>query len=189
MPVGLRIRIEEFKTDTCLARKFVDKKAAFHKACISLYDKQKLSRKRKRCHDSEVEDGVDQQRTTRRSLSAKNFTEKCFFCDNTNESEVLHVCQTLYLDMRIRNIAQEMNNKKLLVKLSEGDMVATEATYHRKCLIALYNSYRKHNCNKMKDKDVHMVEGIALSEVINFVEENIFLSDKDTTPVFKLKKT
>ena len=66
-------------------------------------------------------------------------------------------------------------------------MVATEAKYHRGCLIMLYNSYRKHNYNKMKEREVQMLEGIALSEVVEFVEESILVSDKDTTPVFKLK--
>ena len=40
---------------------------------------------------------------------------------------------SLYLDMKIRKIAHEMNIDKLLRKLSVGDMVATEAKYHRAC--------------------------------------------------------
>ena len=35
--------------------------------------------------------------------------------------------------MKIRKIAHEMNIDKLLRKLSVGDMVATEAKYHRAC--------------------------------------------------------
>ena len=188
---GLRKRIESFESYADLACEFVNRKATFHKSCISMYDKQKLNRKRKRNEaeesSGEAEESNDRQHTTRRSLSAKNFTDKCFFCDTAKVNEELHTCQTLYLDMRIRNIAQEMNNAKLLIKLSEGDMVATEAKYHRGCLIMLYNSYRKHNYNKMEEREVQMLEGIALSEVVEFVEESILVSDKDTTPVFKLK--
>ena len=136
------IRIESFESYADLACEFVNRKATFHKSCIIMYDKQKLNRKRKRNDCWEAEQSNDRQNTTRRSLSAKNFTDKCFFCDTANLCEELHTCQTLYLDMRIRNIAQEMNNAKLLIKLSEGDMVATEAKYHRGCLIMLYNSYR-----------------------------------------------
>ena len=138
-------------------------KQTFHKSFISMYDKQKLNRKRKRNEaeesSGEAEESNDRQHTTRRSLSAKNFTEKCFFCDTAKVNEELHTCQTLYLDICIRNIAQEMNNAKLLIKLSEGDMVATEAKYHRGCLIMLYNSYRKHNYNKMKEREVQMLGG------------------------------
>ena len=34
------------------------------------------------------------------------------------------------------------------MKLSEGDMIATEAKYHRNCLTRLYNAYRDRNTRK-----------------------------------------
>ena len=47
---------------------------------------------------------------------------------------------TRYEDQQIAN---EMDIDKLLRKLSVGDMVATEAKYHRTSLIKFYNSYRE----------------------------------------------
>ena len=41
----------------------------------------------------------------------------------------LHQCQTLPLDKRVRKMAQQLVDTKLLAKLSEGDMIATKAKY------------------------------------------------------------
>ena len=46
----------------------------------------------------------------------------------------------LYLDNRTRQIAHELADTKLMAKLSEGDMVATKAKYHRKCLVYFYHA-------------------------------------------------
>ena len=54
-------------------------------------------------------------------------------------------CQTLSLDKGVKEVAQELVDIKLLAKLSEGDMIATGAKYHRKCLIRLCSAYRDHN--------------------------------------------
>ena len=90
--------------------------------------------------------------------------------------------------MRIRNIAHEMNIGKLLCKVSVGDMVATEAKYHCTCLIEFYNSYQKHNKDKREQANEQLMEGIAFSKVLEFIEESILASDETTTPVFYLKE-
>ena len=40
------------------------------------------------------------------------FLEDCFFCDDGNE--VLHQCQTLELDTRVRKIANELGDTKIM---------------------------------------------------------------------------
>ena len=52
------------------------------------------------------------------------------------------------MDKRLRKMAQELVDTKLLAKSSEGDMIATKAKYHRNCLKRLYNAYRDHNTRK-----------------------------------------
>jgi len=39
-------------------------------------------------------------------------------------------------------MAVELNDSQILAKLSVGDMVATEAKYHKSCLNKLFNRYR-----------------------------------------------
>ena len=111
-----------------------------------------------------------------------------FFCDASKQNEELHLCQTLYLDMRVRKIAHEMNTDKLLHKLSVGDMVATEAKYHHTCLVKFYISCQKPNINKRGQANKQLMEGIAFSKVLEFIEESILASDETTTPVFYLKE-
>ena len=76
--------------------------------------------------------------STRRILSTPNCSDNCFFLWSNSQ------CQTLSLDKHVKKVAQELVDIKLLAKLSEGDMIATGAKYHRNCLIRLCNAYRDH---------------------------------------------
>ena len=89
--------------------------------------------------------------TSQKSISARNFSEKCFFCDKLEICDTLHSCQTLYLDNRICKIVHKLTDTKLLAKSSGGDMVATEAKYHRNCLVHFYNRYHNHNIRKSEE--------------------------------------
>ena len=87
--------------------------------------------------------------STTRILSTPNYSDNYFFfCDQTDDAVNLHQCQTLLLDKCVRKMAQELVDTKLLAKLSEGDMIATEAKYHCNCLSRLYNAYLDHNTKK-----------------------------------------
>ena len=67
----------------------------------------------------------------------------CFFCGcgKSAEESSWHQCQTLFLHKKVKTIAIELPEHKLLAKLSKGDMVATEAIYHLKYLNEVYNKY------------------------------------------------
>ena len=87
---------------------------------------------------------------------------------------------------QVHKIAEALCNTKLLSKLSEGDMIATEAKYHLKCLTNLYNTYRNHVSSKPPHcSDKERYKGIAFSEVINFVEDSLDHIEGGV-PVFKL---
>ena len=81
-----------------------------------------------------------------------------------------------------------MNIDKLLHKLSVGDMVATEAKYHRTCLLQFQNGYRKHSNDKREQANEQLLDGIDFSKVLEFIEESILASDETTTTVFYLKE-
>ena len=61
---------------------------------------------------------------TRRSFSATNFVDYCFFCDDGNGT--LLFCQSKNLEKHASEWAEYLRNSKLLAKLSEGYMTATE---------------------------------------------------------------
>ena len=56
-------------------------------------------------------------------------------------------------------IAIELADNKLLAKLNEGDMVATEAVYHLKCLYGLYNKYWSFCKTSFREKESSFIEG------------------------------
>ena len=51
---------------------------------------------------------------------------------------------TMELDKRLNECAKNLNDGKLLARLSGGDVVAQELKYHRLCLTALYNRERSY---------------------------------------------
>jgi len=62
--------------------------------------------------------------------------DTCFFCaKSASAAESLHETATLHLDSHVRKCAQDIQDEKLLAKLS----VALEAKYHPQCLVSLYN--------------------------------------------------
>ena len=127
-----------------LVAKLVTNEAKFHKKCRNRYDKQhyeRASKKRKQLvHDTS---DVVSPPSTRARYSAKNFQPKCFFCDREDSIENLTQAQTFELDRKVRNAASQLCDEKLLARLSEGDMIAVEALYHKTCLSALYNRLRE----------------------------------------------
>ena len=150
LPIGIDKRISDFENPNALAYELASNRAYYHKACCNKYNQSHL--KRLKTDSESSTPTLGRTLSSRRSVSAINFVDKCFFCDEKDSDEILHECQTLCLDAFVRKIALEMQNSKLISKLSESDMVATEAKYHRQCLLKLYNNY--HNFDKFSLKDL-----------------------------------
>jgi len=78
---------------------------------------------------------------TRRKCDTRQ-RDKCFFCDQAeDETHALHKAQTFLLNKKVTQCATDLKDTKLLAKLSEGDMIALDATYHATCLASLYNRH------------------------------------------------
>ena len=75
---------------------------------------------------------------------------------------------------------------RLIAKLSEGDMMATEEKYHKKCLKNLYNNFKKFY--KGGKGQLREMESNALEDVVKYVKNIIKASQLDgSTPVFQQK--
>ena len=73
----------------------------------------------------------------------------------------------------------------LLAKLSLGDMVALEAKYHTKCLLALYNRARKVQVEQQGAySEDDEISGIVFAELVMYIEE--VRLEASTAPVFEL---
>ena len=64
------------------------------------------------------------EETVRRDLTV----EECIFCDEgPKRNDDLHSVQTMGTDEKIRKLAKEMSDGKVLGRISPGDLVALEA--------------------------------------------------------------
>ena len=100
---------------------------------------------------------------TRLSTSLKNFSENCFFCEELDPQKELHECLSIPTSSRVKAMAEDLEDLKLLGKLREGDMVAKEAKYHSKCFLNLFNRHRKQIRNttvESNDNQDNSIEGM-----------------------------
>ena len=82
-----------------------------------------------------------------------------------------------------------MGDTQLLAKLSEGDLIAREARYHKNCMnkfTARYRAFKKINASSAKiNKKKH--KSISLAEVMVFIEEQLQMTeDEEVAPFVKL---
>ena len=94
----------------------------------------------------------------------------CIFCDASESFEI---------DRKVRECASGVNDNKLIGKLASGDIIAIEAKYHTKYLVALHNKARKvkYNATSIDSINFHSVdkEELALAELLTFIDESIQL--------------
>ena len=158
-------------------------KAVWHKRCMNKFDKQKLQRAQKRKAKEDTEYISSPVKTRRSDVGSMERTSSCFFCDDDNSNEPLHNVQTDKLDHRIREYAHILQDRKLLGKLSEGDMHALDARYHLSCMTSLSNRIRKHNALQENNYVENKADSLVLAELVSYIEE---FRQEETLPVFKL---
>ena len=96
-----------------------------------------------------------------------------------------HLWSTFCLDSRVRQCALDLQDQRLLAKLSAGDIVAQEAKYHAPCLASLYNRAAALQEQADDDDDDNKIShGIALAELLSYINEARLDDEKRT--VFKL---
>ena len=119
---------------------------------------------------------------TRRNSNEKNEAAKehCFFCSGKEGN--LHIVSTFPLDAKVRQCARILEDNFLLGKLCAGDMVALDAMYHAKFLIALYNKANQQRYGKDCNNNEKHLNGIVLAELASFMEQTANTVDG----VFKL---
>ena len=112
------------------------KYAVYHKKCRNKYDNQHFERAQKRQKSSTEANNSSLPIPSTKTRSHFKTFNKCFPCSAISK-ESLHQVQTFKLDQRVRIAAERLMDEELLAKLSEGDLVATEACYHSTCLTTL----------------------------------------------------
>lgn len=161
------------------------KKAWVHKQCKLEYSKSRLKRAEKRkCPEEISTEGAKYTRQGSHS-DASSFKSKCFFCDDeASTSDPLHEVCTLSMDAGVRKCAFQLQDQKLLAKLSAGDLIAQEAKYHKRCLTSLYNTARSQGSKERNEDADQISHGIALAELVMYITAKH--SNNEMAPVFKL---
>ena len=66
----------------------------------------------------------------------------------------------------------ELRDKRLLAKMSCGDLTALDAVYHKKCLTALHTRHRSlSRKNEASTRDDLTPESLALAELMSYMED------------------
>lgn len=179
----LNIDIKRLDDGSGIEATFKSNNAKWHKTCSNRYDKQKLQRAQKRKATEDSKYGPSPVKTRKSGVGSMARSSNCFFCDKDDSQEPLHNAQTDRIDARVSEYAQILQDRKLLGKLSEGDMHALDARYHLSCLTLLSNRVRKHNRESMNTEVKSKIESLVLGELVSYIEE---CRQDEPMPVFKL---
>ena len=116
----------------------VTSNALYHQDCKLKYNKTKLQRaeKRKFMTEGEINDAPGVCKRTRfhsRSSSTEKAQEaQCFFSRQPVGTNGIQEVATFQMDSKVRDCATILEDTEPLGRLSAGDMVARDATYHKK---------------------------------------------------------
>ena len=161
--------------------------AKYHQSCRLMSNNTKLERARKRAASAPSTTCEGSNKIRRTSISEGR---ECFLCEKEAPASELRQAMTMKLDKRLNECAQNLNDGKLLARLSGGDAVAQELKYHSSCLAALYNKERayltvleneKKCLGSLPEKDVYP---LVFSEVLTYIVETKTSSDSPT--IFRL---
>ena len=89
---------------------------------------------------------------------------------------------------KVREAAAELLDERLIAKLSEGDLVATESKYHKIFIAEFYNKVRTFASKaSTAEQEKSIVEGIVAAEIERYMR-GIIEVESDNIPVFYLKE-
>lgn len=166
--------------------------AKFHTTCRLLYSKSRLQRAIKRKRPNDDSDNEELQSTCHRHPRQKTNTLVCLFCEKPGSpTEPLHEAMMDRVTHRVKQCAIKLLDERLIAKVSSGDLVASEAKYHAKCLVALYNAAERKkttdSTNTSEDVDKQNHYARAFAELLSFIDDSITENhDQNTSPVFRL---
>ena len=153
--------------------------AVWHKSCRNKVDNQKVIRA-KRKHDETIVSSSIKTRT----ISSESETmstgshgdddiKTCIFCGEVGEIKrrgSFHKAATFGLHSKVCKCAETLGDRKLISKLSAGDMIAIDAEYHLSCLTKLYRAASGKNKEK-ENAGLKIAEGQAFNDLIDFVDQ------------------
>ena len=190
--VPFNIRLSELQSDeSSLYELLIKNRARWHKSCYSLCNTQKLGRVKnkntKKIPDTPVKSPVSPVKTRGKGhydINQDVGVEKCYFCNKYDKETNLHKASTHNIDKKVRLMATQLQDARLLAKLSLGDMFAVDAFYHLSCLTILHNRYRSSQCASKADSRRESIHSLVFGELVGYIEERRY--EEGFIPLFKL---
>ena len=192
----LTVGIEDLAGSSDIATNMHVNEAKWHEGCAIEFSRQKMQRALI-CREKgnvNVEMGTPSKKT-KTSASAKSpiSSNTYQFCDLPDtlsqenplcrnnkltkeiKSKQIHRVTSFNRNSNITEAATALGATKLPAKLAEGDLIAQEACYHKKCMTDFTNRYRSYTQPVDKDKKMEVkVKSLALAEVMMYIEDRLY---------------
>lgn len=188
LPSAIR-NLDQLDDGSGISQTLVAHAAKYHKSCKNKYDSQKAERlsgeKKQQGRPQCSDNAPSTSKLTRSSLVCSDVKKVCLFCDEGEDKDKLVTASTLGIGPTIHSHALQLQDGKLLKKLST-DLVALEAKYHKLCytrfLTRARASERSRRGNYHNPEEV--VYGSVITELVQYMQD--MYSTSSTSPVFKL---
>ena len=183
----------------------ITNKVVWHKNCRSAVDGQKVQRARdkREAEDYDVNSPVKTRRMsdgTRFDTGASSSRRPldplgtpCIFCDEIGNRKELRRASTLGLDKRVNECAQRLGDKKLMAKLSAGDLIAINAVYHLSCLVQLYRRVETVGCDMSESRKTQVIRAHVFHELVDYVLDHrgtgVMMKMADLTTLYDKRLT
>ncbi len=164
------------------AQHFMSNHASWHKRCHQKFNSSTLERVQQRVERKRKADGGE---PTSRPKRRESTALLCIFCESSTP-ELLHEFNTFNMDKSVKDMAQEISDSEMLVKIFGGvDLVAIEGKCHFSCLTNYRNRYRAF-CRAQTSQSSNSLEkqlkAQAFAQLVMHFENDI----EKGTCVFKL---
>jgi len=163
--------------------------AKYHKSCKNKYDSQKAERisseKKQKGRPHYSDQTPSTSKLTRSSLFCSDLKNVCLFCEEGDKDNLV-IASTLGIGPTIHSHAVQLQDEKLLKKLTSTDLVALEAKYHKLCYTRFLTRARA--AERSQREDYHNPEEVVYSTVITELGQYMqdLYSLSSISPVFKL---
>ena len=168
-----RIQLDKIKLPHQLtAKTMFENNALWHKSCRLQLSDSRVEKRIETYKKQNPQPSQSSEPSQAPKRSRENYIkERCIFCQS-HAVEGLHQVQTIEFGTVHKEMAADMNNIIMSIRLGTGDLIASEAKYHNHCKTAFYNAYKKHNSSKVTDKanEEQFLEERAFLELVDSIK-------------------
>ena len=153
------------------AQTLFDNDAKYHSKCHLKFSDSRVERLLNIERQKREQEERKENETPKRPCHYVFDANRCFFCQKTSR-EPLHAVLSVAFGIHLRDMAREMNDTTMALRLDVGDLVAAQAHYHNGCLTSFHNKHRSHQRSKLSDKQLQtlLLEERVKAELIDSIK-------------------